>query len=390
MAMAPSATLAITQKARSMIAQGHDVITLSSGEPDFDTDETVKMAAIEAMARGETKYTAVDGIMVLKQAICDKFARENGLSYTPENINVSPGGKAVLFNAFMATLNPQDEVIIPTPAWVSYPDMVKLAGGTPVLVNCPSEQGFKLTPAQLEAAITPHTKWLILNSPSNPTGAVYSADELKALGAILERNEHVLVLCDDIYEHLLYEGEFATLAQACPNLFERVLTMNGVSKGYAMTGWRIGFAGGPKGLIDGMRKVMGQSTTNPSSISQWAAVAALTGPQDNLSVRRATYQRRRDFVVEGLNAMGLSCDVPRGAFYAYPSVQNLLGKTSAKGMLMETDVDVASALIEEALVATVPGTAFNGPGHIRLSYATDDASLHKALERLSRFVAACR
>lgn len=385
--VAPSATMAVTQKAREMKAAGIDVIGLGAGEPDFDTPDHIKQAAVEAIARGQTNYTNVDGIPELKDAICAKFKRDNQLDYSPAQINVSPGGKPVLFNAFMATLNPGDEVIVPTPCWVSYPEMAKLAGGTPVLVNCTMENGFKISPHQLDAAITPRSRWLVLNSPSNPTGAAYSADELRDLGQVLVDHPHVMILTDDIYEHLVYDGfEFATIAQVTPELYARTLTMNGVSKAYAMTGWRIGYAGGPEWLIKAMAKVMSQSTSNPTSISQWAAVAALNGSHDFISERNKAFKARRNFVVERLNeAKGLSCLMPDGAFYAYPDCSALLGKRTPSGQKIETDIDFAAALLSESHVALVPGSAFHGSPNVRLSYATSLEILEKACERISTF-----
>ena len=385
--VAPSATMAVTQAAREMKAAVIDVIGLGAGEPDFDTPDHIKQAAIDAIADGQTNYTTVDGIPELKSAICDKFKRDNHLSYAPAQINVSPGGKPVLYNAFVATLNPGDEVIIPAPCWVSYPEMVKLAGGTPVIVSCGMDQGFKLTPDALEAVITPRSKWLILNSPSNPTGAAYSADELRALGQVLLRHPHVMILTDDMYEHLVYDDVvFATIAEVVPDLYERTLTMNGVSKAYAMTGWRIGYAGGPEWLIKAMAKVMSQSTSNPCSISQWASVAALNGSHDFMIPRNAAFKARRDAVVAGLNAAdGLSCLCPDGAFYAYPDCAGLIGKTSPAGQKLTNDLDVAQALLTEFHVAVVPGGAFHGSPNLRLSYATDMQTLERACARIQDF-----
>lgn len=387
--VAPSQTMAVTQKAREMRAQGLDVISLGAGEPDFDTPDHIKTAAIEAITRGETNYTNVDGIPELKSAICAKFKRDNHLTYTPENINVSPGGKPVIFNAFMATINPGDEVIIPAPCWVSYPEMAKLCGGTPVIVPCDMESGFKLTPEALASALTEKSRWLVLNSPSNPTGAAYSAAELRALGEVLKTHPEIMILTDDMYEHLMYDDcEFATIAQVTPELFERTLTMNGISKAYAMTGWRIGYAGGPEWLIKAMSKVMSQSTSNPTSISQWAAVEALNGSHAFMAPRLAEFAKRRDFVVSGLNsATGLSCLMPDGAFYAYPDCAGLLGKCTSNGKIIETDIDFAQALLEEARVAVVPGTAFHGAPNVRLSYATDMQSLQTAITRIQDFCA---
>ncbi len=388
-AVAPSATLAVTQLARELRAQGQDVIGLGAGEPDFDTPEHIKQAAVEAIASGKTKYTTVDGIPELKQAVVDKFARDNNLQYTPENISVAPGGKAIIFNAMMATLNPSDEVIIPTPAWVSYPEIVRLCGATPVLVPCPARDDYKLRAAALERAITPKTKWLLINSPSNPTGMAYSAADLAALGDVLRNHKQIMVLTDDIYEHLLYDSNgFATLAEIAPDLSERVLTMNGVSKAYAMTGWRIGYAGGPAWLIKLMAKVMAQTTTNPCSVSQWAAVAALNGPQDFLAERAQAFQERRNVVVSMLqSAKGLECAVPDGAFYVYPDCGGLIGRTSSGGRLLETDIDVAEAILAEALVAVVPGSAFHGSPNFRISYATDLGILKTACARIVEFCA---
>lgn len=390
--VAPSATMAVTQKAREMKAAGMDVIGLGAGEPDFDTPDNIKQAAIRAIEDGQTNYTTVDGIPELKEAICAKFKRDNSLSYTPDQINVSPGGKPVLYNAFVASLNAGDEVIIPAPCWVSYPEMVKLAGGAPVIVPCGIEAGFKLTPAQLEAAITPRTKWLALNSPSNPTGAAYTAAELSALADVLRDHPHVWVLSDDIYEHLVYGGfEFATMAQAAPDLMDRTLTMNGVSKAYAMTGWRIGYAGGPAPLIKAMAKVMSQSTSNPTSISQWAAVEALNGPQDFLAARNEAFVARRDMIVGMLNgSAGLSCLLPDGAFYAYPDCAALIGKRSAGGAVLTDDIAICAALLDEAMVALVPGTAFHSAPNFRLSYATDMQTLRRAGERIAEFCAGAR
>ena len=385
--VAPSATMAVTQSARDMKAQGIDVIGLGAGEPDFDTPEHIKEAACRAIADGKTNYTNVDGIPELKEQICYKFQRDNQLSYTSNQVNVSPGGKPVLYNALMATLDPGDEVIVPAPCWVSYPEMVRLAGGTPIVLPCSGENGFKLTPQQLDAAITPQTRWLMLNSPSNPTGACYSRAELAALGEVLLRHPHVLILTDDIYEHLVYDGfEFATIAEAVPELYERTLTMNGVSKAYAMTGWRIGYGAGPEWLIKAMAKVMSQSTSNPCSISQWASVAALSGPHDFIAEWNKAYTARRNYVVGALNALeGLHCQTPDGAFYVYPDCAGWIGKVSAGGAKLATDVDIAKALLTEAYVALVPGTAFHGAPNLRLSYATDIETLKKACLRIAEF-----
>jgi len=386
-AVQPSATLAVTQLARELRTQGLDVIGLGSGEPDFDTPEHIKKAAAHAIASGKTKYTPVDGIPELKQAIVDKFSRDNNLQYTPENISVAPGGKAIIFNAMMATLNPGDEVVIPTPCWVSYPEIVRLCGATPVLVPCTAGDDYKLRASALADAMTSKTKWLILNSPSNPTGMAYSAADLAVLGDVLRAHPHVMVLTDDIYEHLIYDNkEFVTLAEIAPDLLERTLTMNGVSKAYAMTGWRIGYAGGPEWLIKLMAKVMAQTTTNPCSVSQWAAVAALNGPHDFMAERLQAFAERRDMVVTALqSAKGLSCAKPDGAFYVYPDCSGLIGRTSAGGRSLSTDSDVAAAILAEALVAIVPGSAFHGSPNFRISYATDMKTLKTACTRIVEF-----
>lgn len=383
----PSPTIAMTTKAQELKAAGRDVIGLSAGEPDFDTPQNIKDAAIAAITAGKTKYTAVDGIPELKQAICDKFRRENGLSYEPAQVTVGTGGKQVLYNAFMATLNAGDEVIIPAPYWVSYPDMVLLGSGTPVIVECSLENQFKLTAEQLEAAITPKTKWFLFNSPSNPSGAGYSWDELKALTDVLMRHPHVWVMTDDMYEHLVFDDfEFCTPAQVEPGLYDRTLTVNGVSKAYAMTGWRIGYAAGPEELIKGMRKVQSQSTSNPCSISQWAAVEALNGPQGYIEDNKALFQHRRDLVVGMLNdAKGVNCPTPEGAFYVYPDISACIGKTSAAGTLIDTDEAFATALLEETGVAVVFGSAFGLSPNFRISYATSDEALAKACTRIQQF-----
>ncbi|PKP82183.1 MAG: aspartate aminotransferase [Alphaproteobacteria bacterium HGW-Alphaproteobacteria-18] len=383
----PSATIAVTTKANEMKRQGLDVIGLGAGEPDFDTPENIKEAAIRAMREGKTKYTPSDGIPELKEAICAKFARENGLTYKPSQVNVSPGGKAVLFNAFMATLNVGDEVVIPAPYWVSYPEMVLLCGATPVAVPCGADTAYKLTPEKLDAAITPQTKWLILNSPSNPTGAAYTGSELKALADVLLRHPHVWILTDDMYEHLVYDGfEYKTIAQVEPALYDRTLTMNGVSKAYAMTGWRIGYAAGPEKLIGAMRKVMDQSTSSSCSISQWASVEALNGPQDFLPVFRAAYAKRRNMMVDGLNqAAGIVCPKPEGAFYVYPSCEGLIGRKTTAGTVIDNDKTFAAELLEQEKVAIVFGEAFGLPDTFRISYATSDAALTEALVRIQRF-----
>lgn len=388
----PSPTIAVSMKASELKAAGKDVIGLGAGEPDFDTPDNIKQAAIDAINRGETKYTAVDGIPELKQAICRKFARENGLDYKPSEIIVGTGGKQVLFNAFIATLDPGDEVVIPTPYWVSYPDMVLLGGGEPVFAETRIEDGFKLTAETLEAAITPKTKWFIFNSPSNPSGAAYSHDELKKLTDVLLAHPQVWILTDDMYEHLVYdEFTFATPAQVEPKLRERTLTTNGVSKAYAMTGWRIGYAGGPEEIIAAMRKVQSQSTSNTSSVSQWAAVEALDGPQDFLAERAAVFKDRRDLVVSMLNqANGLDCLTPEGAFYVYPSCAGCIGKTTEKGKTIENDEDFVTALLEEEGVAVVHGAAFGLSPFFRVSYATSTEALEEACTRIQRFCANLR
>jgi aspartate aminotransferase len=388
----PSATLAADQKARELKGQGRDVIGLAAGEPDFDTPENIKEAAIKAIRDGKTKYTNVDGIPELKEAICGKFERENGLKYQPSQVNVSPGGKPVIWNAMLATLNPGDEVIVPTPYWVSYWDIVLLAGGTPVAVASTAERGFKLQPADLDAAITPKTKWIILNSPSNPSGAAYTRAELKALSEVLLRHPHVWILTDDMYEHLVFgDFEFTTIAQVEPALYERTLTMNGVSKAYAMTGWRIGYAAGPEPLIKAMAKVMSQTTSNPSSISQWAAVEALNGPQGFIKSNAKLFEQRRDLVVSMLNqANGLRCPTPEGAFYVYPSCEALIGKTAPSGRTISGDQDFATELLESEGVAVVHGAAFGLSPFFRISYATANAVLEDACGRIQRFCAAVR
>ncbi|MCX7356834.1 MAG: pyridoxal phosphate-dependent aminotransferase [Alphaproteobacteria bacterium] len=383
----PSATMAMSAKARALKAAGRDCIALSQGEPDFDTPENIKQAAISAMREGKTKYTDVDGIPELKDAICAKFKRENGLEYKREQINVSPGGKPVIFNAWMATLNPGDEVIIPAPYWVSYPDMAIMCGGTPVFIDTTTENGFKVQPEALAKAITPHTKWLLLNSPSNPSGAAYTRAELKALAAVLLDYPHVLVLTDDMYEHLVYgDFEFTTIAQVEPRLYERTLTMNGVSKAYSMTGWRIGYAGGPQWLIKAMANVMGQTTSNPCSISQWAAVEALNGTQDFIPKNKKLFQERRDLVVSMLNqARGIKCPTPEGAFYVYPSCAELIGKKTPTGKVIENDEAFAVALLEAEGVAVVHGAAFGLSPNFRISYATSNQCLEDACARIQRF-----
>jgi aspartate aminotransferase len=388
----PSATLAVDAKARALVAEGKNVIGLSAGQPDFDTPDNIKEAAIKAIREGKTKYTDVDGTPELKDAIVAKFKRENGLDYKRGQIHVAPGGKAVLFNALVATCNPGDEVIVPAPYWVSYPDMALLAGAEPVIVPCPQEDGFKLRPDALEKAITPKTRWLILNSPSNPTGAAYTHAELRAVADVLLRHPQVWIMADDMYEHLLYDGiEFATIAQVEPKLYDRTLTVNGVSKAYAMTGWRIGYAGGPEALITLMRKLESQSTSNPCSIAQAAAVEALNGTQEFLAPRAEAFERRRDLVVSMLNqATGINCAKPEGAFYVYPSCAGLIGKTAPSGNTIETDEDFVKELLETEGVAVVQGTAFGLAPHFRISYATSDKVLEDACGRIQRFCANCK
>lgn len=385
----PSATIAVSDKARQLRAAGRDVIGLGAGEPDFDTPENIKQAAIDAIQRGETKYTAVTGIDELKQAICVKLKRDNGLDYEPAQTFVAPGGKPVIYDAMMATLNPGDEVIIPAPYWVSYPDIVNLAGGTPVAVETKAEHGFKLQPEALEAAITDKTKWFIFNSPSNPSGAAYSAEELKKLTDVLVQYPHVWVLTDDMYEHLVYDNfVFATPAQVEPRLYERTLTMNGVSKAYCMTGWRIGYCAGPQELIKAMTKIQSQSTSNPTSISQWAAVEALNGPQGFIAENNEAFKRRRDLVVKMLNeAEGIDCITPEGAFYVYPSCEGCIGKKTADGTVIDGDEVFATALLEAEGVAVVHGAAFGLSPFFRISYATSDENLVEACTRIQRFTA---
>lgn len=387
----PSPTIAMTGRAADLRAAGHDIISLSAGEPDFDTPANIAQAAKDAIDAGYTRYTAVDGTPSLKKAIAAKFSRENDLDYTPAQITVGTGGKQILFNALMATLDAGDEVIVPAPYWVSYPDMVLLSGGTPVIVPCTLEQGFRLTAEALEAAITPRTKWLILNSPSNPTGAAYDRAQMQALTDVLLRHPHVWVLADDIYEHLVFDGfTFVTPAEVEPRLKDRVLTMNGVSKAYAMTGWRIGYGAAPEALIRAMGKLQSQSTSNPCSISQHAAEAALNGPQDYITDSRAAFQRRRDLVVAGLNACpGIDCPTPQGAFYVYPSIAGLIGKTSAGGTLLRDDEAFANALLDEQGVAIVFGAAFGLSPHFRVSYAASDTVLEQAVARIARFCEGC-
>jgi aspartate aminotransferase len=385
----PSATIAVTQKARDMKNAGRDIISLSVGEPDFDTPDNIKEAAIAAIRRGETKYTPVAGIPPLREAIAAKFQRENGLAYKVSQTIVGTGGKHILFNAFLATVNPGDEVIIPAPYWVSYPDMVLIAGGKPVPVETKIEHGFKLQPEALERAITPKTKWLLLNSPSNPSGAAYSQSELKALTDVLLRHEQVWVLTDDIYEHLVYgDFAFATPAQVEPGLIDRTLTMNGVSKSYAMTGWRIGYAAGPPELIKAMEMLQGQQTSGACSIAQWASVEALNGPQDFIAERRKIFEERRDLVVSMLNqAKFLRCPQPEGAFYVYPSCAEAIGKRAPDGKLIASDEDFVSALLDSEGVAVVQGSAFGLGPNFRISYATSTSMLEDACAKIQRFCA---
>lgn len=385
----PSATIAVTQKARELKAKGRDVISLGAGEPDFDTPDNVKEAAIAAIRRGETKYPPVSGIAPLREAIAQKFKRENNLDYRPEQTIVGTGGKQILFNAFMATLNPGDEVVIPTPYWVSYPEMVALCGGTPVFAQTTIDNGFKLKAEVLEQAITPRTKWLVMNSPSNPSGAAYTEAELKAIAAVLLRHPHVWVLTDDMYEHLTYgDFVFRTIAEVEPALYERTLTMNGVSKAYAMTGWRIGYAAGPVALIKAMDMIQGQQTSGACTIAQWASVEALNGPQDFVRKNKAIFQARRDLVVSMLNqARGISCPSPEGAFYVYPSCAALIGKKTPGGKIIADDETFVSELLEAEGVAVVHGSAFGLGPNFRISYATSDALLEDACSRIQRFTA---
>jgi aspartate aminotransferase len=388
----PSATIAVTQMARELKAQGKDVISLSVGEPDFDTPQNIKDAAVAAIARGETKYTPVAGIPELRKAIADKFKRENGLDYKPEQVIVGTGGKQILFNAFMATINPGDEVVIPAPFWVSYPEMIALCGGTPVFVETTIENNFKLTAEQLDKAITPKTKWFMFNSPSNPSGAAYSKDELKALTDVLMKHPHVWVLTDDMYEHLVF-GDFVyyTPAQVEPALYERTLTMNGVSKAYAMTGWRIGYAAGPLPLIKAMDMIQGQQTSGACSVAQWAAVEALNGPQDFITESKKAFEERRDLVVSMLNqASGIVCPKPEGAFYVYPSCAALIGKTAPSGKVIANDEDFVMELLASEGVATVHGSSFGLGPNFRVSYATSNEKLEEACNRIQRFCASLK
>ncbi|RLQ88299.1 pyridoxal phosphate-dependent aminotransferase [Notoacmeibacter ruber] len=388
----PSATIAVAQKARELKAQGRNVISLGAGEPDFDTPDNIKSAAKDAIERGETKYTPVAGIPELRKAIAEKFSRENGIEYDWQQTIVGTGGKQILFNAFMATLNPGDEVVIPAPYWVSYPEMVAICGGESVFAETHLEDGFKLRPEALEAAITDKTKWLVFNSPSNPSGAAYTKDEIKALTDVLMRHPNVWVLTDDMYEHLVYEGfSYHTPVQVEPGLKDRTLTMNGVSKAYSMTGWRIGYAAGPKELIKAMETIQSQQTSGPASISQWAAVEALTGPQDFIEKNKAVFQHRRDLVVSMLNqANGLTCPTPEGAFYVYPSCAGLIGKTAPSGKVIKTDEDFVTELLEAEGVAVVHGSAFGLGPNFRISYATSEEQLEDACSRIQRFCGNCK
>jgi len=390
--ISPSPTLAMTSRVLELKAKGVDVIGLSAGEPDFDTPDFVKEGAIEAIRKGLTKYTNVDGTAELKAAIIAKFKRDNGLSYEASQISVNVGGKHTLFNALVATVSMGDEVIIPAPYWVSYPDIVQFAGGTPVFIRAGAAQNYKVTPEQIERAITPQTKWLLLNSPSNPSGAAYSADEIRAIAEVVRRHPHVWVMTDDMYEHILYDGfEFATIAQVAPDLYERTLTINGCSKAYAMTGWRIGYAGGPVALIKAMAKLQSQSTSNPCSIAQAAATAALNGPQDFLKERNDAFQKRRDLVVSMLNeAPGIQCPRPEGAFYVYPDVSGLIGLSTPSGKRIASDADLIDYFLDEARVAAVHGAAFGVEPAFRVSYATSEKNLIEACERIQTACAALR
>ena len=385
----PSQTIAMSSLATQMKSEGRDIISLSAGEPDFDTPDHIKNAAIEAIKSGQTKYTDPDGMKILKEAVCEKFGVENDLTYNPNQISIGTGGKQILYNALMATLNPGDEVIIPAPYWVSYPDMVLLAGGQPVFIETSAKNNYKISPMQLEGAITDKTKWFIFNSPSNPTGAGYSKNELKKLTEVLMKFPDVMIMSDDMYEHLAYDDfVFNTPAQVEPRLFDRTLTCNGVSKAYAMTGWRIGFAGGPKNLIKAMRKIQSQSTSNPCTISQWAALTALTGSKDFISENNIKFVRRRNLVVEKLNQIeGISCPVPEGAFYVYPDISGLIGKKTQNGKIISSDEDFCTLLLEEVGVAVVFGSAFGLSPNFRISYATSDGVLTDACERITNFCA---
>ena len=385
----PSPTIAVTTKAKELKAAGNDVIGLGAGEPDFDTPDNIKEAAIQAIRDGKTKYTAVDGIPELKQAIVDKFKRENHLTYRPSQVTVGTGGKQILYNALIATLNPGDEVLIPAPYWVSYPDMVLLGGGTPKFIEAGLDTGFKITAEQLEKAITNKTKWLIFNSPSNPSGAAYTREEIQALTDVLVQNPHVWILTDDIYEHLVYDGfKFTTIAEVEPRLVDRTLTVNGVSKAYSMTGWRIGYGAGPEELIRAMAKIQSQSTSNPCSISQWAALEALNGPQDFIPKNAELFKERRDLVVQMLNdAEGIECPVPEGAFYVYPSCAGIIGKKTQRGITIDNDEEFVTELLEQEGVAVVQGSAFGLAPYFRISYATSTEALQEACSRIQRFCA---
>ena len=384
----PSATVTMTQMARDLKERGNDVVSLSAGEPDFDTPDHIKNAAIDAINRGETKYTAVDGIDELKEAIIKKFKKDNNLSFLKENISVAPGGKTIIYNAMIATLNPGDEVIIPAPYWVSYPDIVKLAGGNPIIIKTKETNNFKINSSDLEENITEKTKWIILNSPSNPTGEVYSQDELKSLAEVIKKHPNLYVLSDDIYEYLLYKGsdKFSTIAQFDEDVFHRTVTMNGVSKAYSMTGWRIGYCAGPKKIIDAMRKLQSQSTSNPASISQWAAVEALNGKKEFLKNWLISFEERRDKVVEMINsADGLKCLKPKGAFYVYPSCEGVIGKKTPKGNIIKNDKDFAMNLLENKSISVVHGEAFGLSPYFRISYATSMEKLETACNRIIEF-----
>jgi aspartate aminotransferase len=385
-----SPSIVMSQKARDLAATGRDVISLSAGEPDFDTPDNIKEAAIRAIKAGETKYTPVDGTPALKKAICAKFKRENGLDYKPSNVTLGTGGKQVIYNAFVATLDAGDEVVIPAPYWVSYPDMALINEGKPVFVNCPQNNGFKMLPEDLDAAITPKTKWVILNSPSNPTGAAYTAQDLRAIADVLLKHPHVWILTDDMYEHLVYDDfKFTTIAQVEPKLYDRTLTMNGVSKAYCMTGWRIGYAAGPENLIKAMGKVLGQSTSGASSISQAASVEALNGPNGYIAANNKIYKERRDLVVKLLNqCKGITCHNPEGAFYVYPSIAGLIGKSTPKGQKIANDEDFVSYILDTEGVAAVHGEAFGLSPHFRVSYATSTKLLEDACKRIQRACAA--
>lgn len=388
----PSPTLAIADRAKTLKAQGKDVIALAQGEPDMDTPANIRAAGIKAIEQGQTRYTMVNGTAELRKAIAAKFLRDHGMTVSPDDIIVGTGGKQVLFNAFMATINEGDEVLIPAPYWVSYPDMALMAGGKVNTVECGEQTGFKLTPELLSRSLTPNTRWLVLNSPSNPTGAVYSRDELAALGQVLKSHPGVLIMVDDMYEKLIFDGmKFATLAEAAPEISDRILTVNGVSKAYCMTGWRIGYAHGPSWLIGAMSAIQSQSTSNPSSVSQAAALEALNGTQDFIPVNNAIFQRRRDLVVRMLNECpGVTCQTPKGAFYVYPSCAGTLGKRTPKGVEIKSDFDFCNALLNEQLVAVVPGQAFGLAPYFRISYATSDELLKKACERIHAFCASLK